>query len=309
MSLHRILSLFVLVLAALALAGAVSVVLLTTHLHQTTVGLETGLQSVRLAEEMQVDLLQYIGTHNEFLRTRMESDLRQKLHLARQYVNAPEEEALLAEAAQLIEKHVAKMHQSPDADDNDGDLDLAFKALRGFVDINVEQADAAMRESERWDNLGDRIGVVFSAGLIIGIILILMWLKRVAFQPVFEIRQVVGNLEQEFRSRAVHFQICACGHPRGNFLQGVDTDVFLQLLAQVVSRRAFLQPLFHFLRIKVPTGQEAVGWQSSMKSAGTLAVEVLFILGAPGPKLTQVEVGVRRLHGVKGPCDSSDLPF
>src|SRR5438552_2614062 len=193
MSLHRILSLFVLVLAALALAGAVSVVLLTTHLHQTTVGLETGLQSVRLAEEMQVDLLQYIGTHNEFLRTRMESDLRQKLHLARQYVNAPEEEALLAEAAQLIEKHVAKMQQSPDADDNDGDLDLAFKALRGFVDINVEQADAAMRESERWDNLGDRIGVVFSAGLIIGIILILMWLKRVAFQPVFEIRQAIRD--------------------------------------------------------------------------------------------------------------------
>jgi two-component system sensor histidine kinase MtrB len=57
MSLHRILSLFVVALAALVLGAAVSLVLLTTYLHRSTVELETALQSVRVAEEMQIDLL------------------------------------------------------------------------------------------------------------------------------------------------------------------------------------------------------------------------------------------------------------
>ena len=49
MSLHRILSLFVIVLAALALGAAISLAWLTSYLHRTTVELETALQSVRIA--------------------------------------------------------------------------------------------------------------------------------------------------------------------------------------------------------------------------------------------------------------------
>jgi hypothetical protein len=56
MSLHRILTLFVIAMAVLASGAAVSLVLLTTYLHRTTVELETALESVRVAEEMQIDL-------------------------------------------------------------------------------------------------------------------------------------------------------------------------------------------------------------------------------------------------------------
>src|ERR1041385_2098413 len=104
MSLHRILSLFVVVIAGLALGAAISLVLLTTYLHRTTVELETGLQSVRVAEEMQIDLLTYIRTDDHLSRARVENDLRLKLYEARQYVGGPEEGALLQEAERLIEK-------------------------------------------------------------------------------------------------------------------------------------------------------------------------------------------------------------
>ena len=65
MSLHRALSLFVVIVALLALSAGISLVLLTTYLHHTTVDLENSLQGVRLAEEMQIDLLNYVRSESE----------------------------------------------------------------------------------------------------------------------------------------------------------------------------------------------------------------------------------------------------
>src|SRR5262245_55815656 len=193
MSLHRILSLFVIVLAVLALGAAISLTWLTTYLHRTTVELETALHSVRVAEEMQVDLLTYMRTRDALLKTRIESDLRLKLHQARQYANDPQETAMLSQAEQLIEAHFAQVRQSPDQEVEDKNLERAFNALRGFIDVNVEQADASMGVSERWDEIGDRIGVGFSAVLILGMTAVLIWLRRVAFQPVFEIQKAIRD--------------------------------------------------------------------------------------------------------------------
>jgi len=185
MSLHRVLTLFVLGVTSLALGAAVSLVWLTTYLHRTTVDLEMGLHSVRLAEEMQIDLLTYFRTADPFLRTRVENDLRMKLHEAGQYAGSPEESNLLVEAERLIEDHFAKA--------GEGDLDRAFGLLRRFVDINVEQAEESMRESERWDEIGDRIGLGFSAVLVLGIAIMLIWLSRAAFLPVFEIQRAMRD--------------------------------------------------------------------------------------------------------------------
>src|ERR1051326_6460609 len=102
MSLHRILSLFVIAIAALALGAAISLVVLTTYLHRTTQELESGLQSVRLAGEMQIDLMTYIGANDAVMKARAEPDLPQKLHQARQYVGTTDEKALVDEAERLI---------------------------------------------------------------------------------------------------------------------------------------------------------------------------------------------------------------
>ena len=102
MSLHRILSLFVVALAALVLGAAVSLVLLTTYLHRSTVELETALQSVRVAEEMQIDLLRYISSDDPEARINTERELRNKLQQAHQFVSAPEEEQYLLEAERSL---------------------------------------------------------------------------------------------------------------------------------------------------------------------------------------------------------------
>jgi len=249
MSLHRILSLFVTVIAVLALGAAISLAVLTTYLHRTTVELETGLQSVRLAEEMQIDLLTYIQTRDPFLRTRVESDLRRKLHEARQYAGTPEEEALLRDIERLITSHFAKDGESPEEEHDDADLEQAFAALRQFIDINVEQAQASMRESERWDDLGDRIGISCSAVLILGIAAILIWLRRVAFQPVFEIQHAIRDFAAGRRdTRAPEH-----GPEELRLIAKQFNEMAVSLARQYENQSSFLAAVAHDLRNPIGT--------------------------------------------------------
>src|SRR5438093_313530 len=189
-SLHRSLSLSVTALAILALGAAVSLVVLTTYLHRVTVDLEAGLHSVRLAEEMRIDLLTYVPTRDSGIRTSLEQDLRGKLSQARQYVGTPEEDRALADASQFIEAYFSKTRKAPAAEASSV-LEGSFSAINRFVDVNVQQAETSLRESERWDDLGDKIGLGVGGALVFGVTVILIWLRLFAFGPVFEIRDAI----------------------------------------------------------------------------------------------------------------------
>jgi two-component system, OmpR family, sensor histidine kinase MtrB len=243
MSLHRSLSLFAIVIVTLALGAAISLVVLTTYLHRTTVELETALQSVRVAEEMQIDLLTYIRTNDEFLRTTIESDLRQRLNQARQFANTPEEEEALADAQQLIDAHVARTPPGG-ATNTDHELERAFGALRRFIDVNVQQADASVRASERWDDIGDRIGAICSAALIIGIAAMLVWLNRVAFQPVFEIQRAI----REFAAGSKDIRAPERGPSELRTIAKQFNEMAVSINRQYESQLSFLAAVAHDLR-------------------------------------------------------------
>ena len=192
MSLRRGLSLFVLTLAILVLGAGVSLVLLTTHLHRATIEMENGLHGVRLAEELQIDLLKYARNEDPVERAATERDLRKQFDEAEQYVNTPGEGQVLADARRFLELHIAATREEG-ADPDDGNLQRTYKALNDFVEINVHQADESLKESERWDYLGDRIGIGVAAALLTGTAVMLSWLRAVAFRPVFEIRNVMKD--------------------------------------------------------------------------------------------------------------------
>jgi len=149
MSLRRGLSLFVVTLSILAVSAGVSLVLLTTHLHEATRDMENGLHSVRLAEELQINLLTYDRTTNPAERANIERNLRRNLREARQYVNSPEEETALDTAQRSLEVYFSSPDPGNEPDQNN--LNITFEALRRFVDINVGQADTSLKESEWWD--------------------------------------------------------------------------------------------------------------------------------------------------------------
>src|SRR5215472_3996596 len=166
MSLHRTLSIFVVTGTLLAVGAGVSLVLLAAYLHRATVELESGLHGVRLAEEMQIDLLTYVRTPDQPGRDRIEKSLREKLQEARQYGGTPKEDRSLTEAERLLDVYFSDEHAKTAA--SEGTLRTAFAALKQFVDTNIQQADASLRESEQLDELGRRIGIGVAVVLVIG---------------------------------------------------------------------------------------------------------------------------------------------
>src|SRR5215831_10511287 len=139
MSLHRALSVFVVTGTLLAVGAGVSLVLLAAYLHRATIELESGLHGVRLAEEMQIDLLTYVRTPDESERDKIEKSLREKLQEARQYGDTPKEDRSLTEATRLLDVYFADEHARTAA--SEGTLRTAIAALRQFVDANIEQAN------------------------------------------------------------------------------------------------------------------------------------------------------------------------
>jgi len=191
MSLHRALSIFIITVTALAIGAGIALALLTTYLHRTTEAMEGGLHGVRLAQEMQIDLMTYVRTIDESEKDQIEIDLYQKLNQVRRYVVRPEEQQSLSEAERLLDIFFAdaRSGKAPHKDT----LRSAFVALTQFVDKKIADADASSREAERLDNLGDLIGYGDAAVLVIGAIGILIWMHGVAFRPVFEIRDAMKH--------------------------------------------------------------------------------------------------------------------
>ena len=216
MSLHRALSIFVVTGTLLAVGAGVSLVLLAAYLHRATVELEGGLHGVRLAKEMHIDLLTYVQTADKSERDNIEKDLREKLQDARQYGGTPKEDRSLTEVGRLLDVYFAGEHAGTAA--NEQTLRTTFAALKQFVDANIEQANASLRESEQLDELGRRIGIGVAVALVIGAAAMMIWLRAVAFRPVFEIRDAMKDFAggqkdaraathgpEEFRTIATQF--------------------------------------------------------------------------------------------------------
>jgi len=255
MSLHRSLILFMAVLAAVTLTGAISLILVPTYVHQAALELQDSLRSIQLAQEIQVDLLNYVRMNDAELRLRLENDLREKLGRARTMASALEEDAALKEASASIETHFDNMHNGVDGEEN---LARAFAALQQFVTINVGQADSSVLKAASWDRRGDWIGIGSGALLAASIAAMLIWLRVFALQPVFDIRNAMKSFSdgttsarapdrgsQELRSIAAQFNDMAetlTRQPRNElqFLSAVAHDLrnpiaALNISAQVLA--------------------------------------------------------------------------
>jgi two-component system sensor histidine kinase MtrB len=196
MSLHGTLTVFMAVLAIIALVGAISLVLLPSYVHRSALDLQNGLHSVRLAEEIQVDLLHYVRA-DPALRQNVENDLRRKLAEARGLARTPEESAIWEDASELIESHFLNIR----AGERDEETrERAFDALQQLVVINVEQSDKSVQQAARWDRIGDWIGIGSATLLTLGVTGVLIWLGIYAFRPVFEIRDAMKSFGEGTRT-------------------------------------------------------------------------------------------------------------
>lgn len=213
MSLRTLLSGAMAVLAALALSAAAALVLLTTYLHRAVRGMEAAVEGVRLAEELQVDLLVHDRTASARAgpavpsQAEMEASLRRRLGRMRAEATAGHEAELVARAHREVEVYLAARrtgtadHGAPEAWPH---LERAFALLEELGQLNVHQARLTTERAARWDALGNLAGSAVAAFLLLGTGAVVVWVRGYALRPLLHVEDAIrrfGRGETSARAR------------------------------------------------------------------------------------------------------------
>jgi signal transduction histidine kinase len=243
-SLRTTVSVGIALVAALAAATAAALLILTAHLRAVTTEVAAGIESVRLVEEMEIELLLHARESDATLRSAHAGNLRRQLQEAARYVTTEDEGALLERAREAVASYLegaqgpvaapAALAQS---------LAGAFAATRALVDINVAQSQDALLRANEADRLARGVGLATIAFLLPIVAPLVWWLWRHALAPVFELaltmeRFTAGNRSiraretgpRELREMAERFNQMAAELSRQRasqmaFLGGVAHDI------------------------------------------------------------------------------------
>jgi signal transduction histidine kinase len=190
--------------SVLAVLVAGALITLSTVLHRTTVSSGMSVESVRLAEDVEIDLLMHRRAADALVRRGIEGDLRQKLAEAKRFVTTEEEARVLAEAQAQVDRYIAASHDPGRSEaEREARHEAAYEALEDLVDLNVAQSREAQRVAARWDALADALGLTVSGLALLAAVTLLVWLRRRAFQPVLRLASAMerfGRGDREARA-------------------------------------------------------------------------------------------------------------
>lgn len=200
-SLRSVLAGATLLVAVLAIIVSGALIFLTTVLRRTTIDARDSVESIRLAEEAQVDLLLHDRVSDPIVRREIEGEMRRRMEQARQVAVTERETTAVSTAWRAVDAYlgasgtpaeVAVRHQT------------AYGALEDLISLNVTLAREADARAEGWNALATGIGVVVATLSFLVVAILLFWLRRSAFEPLVSLASVMERFaggDREARAR------------------------------------------------------------------------------------------------------------
>jgi signal transduction histidine kinase len=183
-----------LVIGLLAVAVSIVLVVLTNRLHTASQSLADTVESVRLANEAEIDLLLHGRTEDSIARRGLEVDLRRTLADLRPFVATSAEADALRNVSDRVERYFQASHADGIAPRiAEKRLDAAYEALDGLVEINVAHARSARELVARWDSLANGVGLGVALSIALLSLWFLWWLRARGFRPIFGL---LGSMER-----------------------------------------------------------------------------------------------------------------
>ena len=184
-TLRRAITIAIVTMAFLAGVASLSLVGLTTVLHRASVRSTSAVESVRLAEEIQRDILLHDRVHDPVTRAHIATGLRERLALARERVTSSDQREALSSATRAITDYFA----TDDARVRVGEEvavkhAAAFVALEMLVATNLDDARRAYANVERYDDVAHVIGIAVSAAVVVAACFVVWWLNARALRPL-----------------------------------------------------------------------------------------------------------------------------
>lgn len=240
---------------ALAFIGAsvsITLIVLTTKLHSAAHEIGTGVESLRVGEELEFGLASLRDARNPLSRATSEHVLRQQLTDASRYASGSQDEAVLSDLSRKIDGYVAAIGRatagetSPAQVENEtrAAFESAFAAARDWIRINVEQSRAARSAATHWDEVANLIGIAAILVLVIGLGSLAWWLQRRTVRPALTLVDAIERYARGERSTRASEQ----GPEEFRTIAQRFNDMASTLERQREGQLAFLAGVAHDLR-------------------------------------------------------------
>ena len=280
--LRTIVSAITAVVTLIALMVVAALFVQTARLQRASSALGAAVESVRLAEEAQIDLLLHARSADPLVRRQIEIDLLRRLSDASGFVTSEPESALLREAGRAVDVYLAKGREGggPPA----VETETAYAAIEALADLNVAQAREQQATTAGWAAFARAMGIV-SAVLLLGVSGILVWwLNSRAFQPVF----ALAGAMQSFGAGDREVRATETGPAELRAMAVRFNEMASALAAQREAQMAFLGGVAHDLRGPLSTLRAALAIASPDRPLGT-EEEVRRTLALVARQITRLE--------------------
>ena len=191
-SLRVVLAALTFALAGLGALIAVTLLTLTSRLAASTAELVAVVESVRLAEEAELDLLLHDRTIDPVVKSGLEGQLRERLVQLSQHVTTTQEAKALQEAEAAIDRYFAGPSRPRDGGAGAAALvSEAYDALAAVVSVNLEQSRAAHRGSVRLNSSAKAVGMSLMVTMPLLAAVGSWWLRSRALRPVLDLTSAI----------------------------------------------------------------------------------------------------------------------
>lgn len=185
-SLRKTLTVATITITGLASVVAVALVGITSYLREEGNNLAESVESVRLLEEAELDLLLHARLRDPVVVAEIERRLHSRLREAQRSISTNEESMALQNAQASVDRYLATTHTVDRTPEQLAALlDQAYEQLQVVVAVNLDQAESARRRAIRGDMAARVVGVGIGVLVLLLSGALVWWANRRAFRPLF----------------------------------------------------------------------------------------------------------------------------
>ena len=330
MELRRVVRALTVTIAVGTLASSGSLVLITSYLHRLAGQIDSNLQSVRAAEEIQLQLLWHARNTNQTALladaelTEAVVESRSAVYRwyaeARRYVGSLREQEVIDRLEREIDSYFAE-HTSLDVAGLSGleryagtvaPFRAAYDVAAELLQVNLEQAAAATEQGRRWDAIATAIGFSVAAVLLVLMTAVVAGARAVLYRPLLALRDGM----RRYAARDYSTRVPEKGAGEIREIARSFNEMASALQRQRESQLAFVAAIAHDLRNPLAAMKAAVDVLSSQSQskdqpqnqlASMLSRQIDLLVRMISDLLDAARVEAGRFSIAPTACDARDL--
>lgn len=200
-SIRSLLTAAVAAIGGLAILSVTVLLVTTAALERTTSGVVAAVESLRLAQDAEINLLLHHRATDAVVKQDYETELRVALVTAEQYVTTREERALLNATIEAVDRY---LDLSVDPSASPASIASAeagaFGSIDRFATLNVADARAARQQAIARSENARIVGSAAAVLIAVLALTVVVWLRRRFVRPWFALAETVRRFGQGERS-------------------------------------------------------------------------------------------------------------